>query len=73
MGSLVKQVGWVALAVLGAFALGTVALARGETINALWIVVAAVAIYLIGYRYYAQFIATRVVQLDPHRWVTCPA
>jgi carbon starvation protein len=56
---------------LGAFALGTVALSRGETINALWIVVAAVAIYLIGYRYYAQFIATRVMQLDPTR--TTPA
>ena len=45
MGSIVKQAGWIALALLGAFALGTVALARGETINALWIVVAAVAVY----------------------------
>jgi carbon starvation protein len=71
MGSLIKQVGWLALALLGAFALGTVALARGETINALWIVVAAVAIYMIGYRYYAQFIANRVMQLDPNR--TTPA
>ena len=71
MGSLAKQVGWMALALVGAFALGTVALARGETINALWIVVAAVAIYLIGYRYYAQFIAKRVMELDPNR--TTPA
>ncbi len=67
MGSLVKQAGWMALALVGAFALGTVALSRGETINALWIVVAAVAIYLIGYRYYARFIATRVMQLDGNR------
>ncbi len=67
MGSLVKQAGWMALALIGAFALGTVALSRGETINALWIVVAAVAIYLIGYRYYARFIATRVMQLDGNR------
>ncbi len=67
MGSLVKQAGWMALALLGAFSLGTVALSRGETINALWIVVAAVAIYLIGYRYYARFIATRVMQLDGNR------
>jgi carbon starvation protein len=67
MGSLVKHAGWIALALLGAFALGTIALANGETINALWIVVAAVAIYLIGFRYYAQFIATRVMQLDPNR------
>ncbi len=71
MGSLAKQVGWIALALLGAFALGTVALARGETINALWVVVAAVAIYLIGFRYYARFIATRVMELDPNR--TTPA
>lgn len=49
MGSLVKQAGWMALALVGAFALGTVALSRGETINALWIVVAAIAIYLVGY------------------------
>lgn len=67
MGSLVKQAGWMALALIGAFALGTVALSRGETINALWIVVAAVAIYLIGYRFYARFIATRVMQLDGNR------
>ncbi len=67
MGTLVKQAGWAALALIGAFALGTVALSRGETINALWIVVAAIAIYLIGYRYYARFIATKVMQLDGTR------
>ena len=67
MGTLVKQAGWAALALIGAFALGTVALSRGESINALWIVVAAIAIYLIGYRYYARFIATRVMQLDGNR------
>ncbi len=67
MGTLVKQAGWAALALVGAFALGTVALSRGESINALWIVVAAVAIYLIGYRYYARFIANKVMQLDGTR------
>ncbi|MFM8463491.1 MAG: carbon starvation CstA family protein, partial [Burkholderiaceae bacterium] len=67
MGSIIKQAGWILLAVLGAFALGTIALARGEAINALWIVVAAIAIYLIGYRYYAQFIGNRVMQLDANR------
>ena len=45
---------WLAVAVLGAFALGTVALARGETINALWVVIAAVCVYLIAYRYYSR-------------------
>ena len=47
--------------------LGVVALRRGEAINALWIVVASVAIYLVAYRYYSLFIATRVMQLDPLR------
>ena len=58
---------WLAVAVLGAFALGTVALARGETINALWVVIAAVCVYLIAYRYYSRFIARKVFQLDPTR------
>lgn len=64
MTSLVKQIGWIALAVIGAFALGTVALARGETINALWIVVAAVAVYLVAYRYYALYLANTVVGVN---------
>ncbi|WP_394540572.1 carbon starvation CstA family protein [Lysobacter enzymogenes] len=61
------KVGWAALAVLGAFCLGTVALRRGEHINALWIVTAAVSIYLVAYRYYSLFIADKVMQLDPTR------
>ena len=67
MNQLVSRIAWFALAVLGAVALGVVALRRGEAINALWIVVAAVAIYLVAYRYYSLFIATKVMQLDPLR------
>jgi pyruvate/proton symporter len=62
-----SKLGWTALAVLGAFALGTVALRRGEHINALWIVVAAVSIYLVAYRFYSLFIANSVLRLDPTR------
>ncbi|RRU11340.1 carbon starvation CstA family protein [Stenotrophomonas sp. 278] len=62
-----SKLGWAALALLGAFCLGTVALRRGEHINALWIVVAAVSIYLIAYRFYSLFIANKVMQLDPTR------
>lgn len=65
--SLARHIPWLALAVLGACALGVVALRRGEAINALWIVVASVAIYLVAYRYYSLFIATKVMQLDPRR------
>ena len=65
--SLLRHIPWLALAVIGACALGVVALRRGEAINALWIVVAAVAIYLVAYRYYSLFIATKVMQLDSRR------
>ena len=62
-----KHLAWLVLAAIGAFSLGTVALVRGETINALWIVVSAVSIYLVAYRYYSLYIADRVMQLDPMR------
>ena len=65
--SLLRHIPWLVLAIVGACALGVVALRRGEAINALWIVVASVAIYLVAYRYYSLFIATRVMQLDPSR------
>ncbi|HEV2745768.1 MAG TPA: carbon starvation CstA family protein [Allosphingosinicella sp.] len=58
---------WALAAALGAVALGVVALHRGETINALWIVVAASCVYLTGYRFYARFIARRVLGIDPAR------
>ncbi|MEB0091010.1 carbon starvation CstA family protein [Pseudomonas sp. CCI1.2] len=65
--SLLRHVPWLILSVIGACALGVVALRRGEPISALWIVVASIAIYLVAYRYYSLFIATKVMQLDPNR------
>ncbi len=62
-----RHLPWLAVAILGAFALATVALSRGETISALWVVVAAVCTYLIAYRYYSLFIAYRVLGLDSKR------
>jgi carbon starvation protein CstA len=62
-----RHLPWLLLAILGAFALGVVALRRGEAVNALWIVVASIAIYLVAYRYYSLFIAEKVMQLDPRR------
>ncbi|MDH0729248.1 carbon starvation protein A [Pseudomonas sichuanensis] len=67
MTTLATRIAWFAVALLGAFALGTLALRRGEAISALWIVTAAVAIYLIAYRYYSLFIANKVMQLDATR------
>jgi len=62
-----KYLLWAVLAVVGAFALGYIALNRGEQINALWIVVAAVCIYLIAYRFYGLYIAKNVLQVDATR------
>ncbi|HVH12694.1 MAG TPA: carbon starvation CstA family protein, partial [Longimicrobium sp.] len=58
---------WAALAVAGAGSLGVLALHRGETINAAWLVVAAICTYLVGYRFYGKFLASRVFGLDDRR------
>ena len=62
-----KNLSWFGVAVVGAIALGIVALSRGETVNAAWMVIAAVCIYLIAYRYYALFICQRLLRVDPLR------
>jgi carbon starvation protein len=58
---------WTAVALFGAFAFGTIALAHGERVSALWVVIAAVCVYLIAYRFYSRFIASKVLQLDGER------
>jgi carbon starvation protein len=58
---------WVAVALLGAAAFGVIALSRGETISAGWLVVAAVCSYLVAYRFYSRYIADTVFGLDPRR------
>jgi len=58
---------WGILAVVGASCLGVVALRRGESISALWIVVAAASIYLTAFRYYSLYIAKNVMALDVTR------
>jgi carbon starvation protein len=62
-----KHLIWVLFALLGASSLAYIALNRGETINALWIVVASVSVYLIAYRYYSRFIAETVLEVDSAR------
>jgi carbon starvation protein len=63
----IKLFGWLVVAVLGAFALSTIALSRGESINALWLITAAVCIYAIAYRFYAAWIAAKVLMVDETR------
>ena len=65
--TLVARFGWIALSLFAAFCLGTVALSRGETINAIWLVAAAVSVFVIAYRFYARFIADKVLAADPGR------
>ncbi|MEO5729305.1 MAG: carbon starvation CstA family protein, partial [Byssovorax sp.] len=67
MKRLVSIAGWAAISMLGAASLGTLALHRGESVNALWIVAAALSVYAIAYRFYGRFIAERVLRLDPAR------
>lgn len=62
-----RHIPWILTAILGAVALTVVAVSRGEAVNALWIVVAAVSCFLVAYRYYALYIARHVMRLDPSR------
>jgi carbon starvation protein len=67
MKNAAESIVWVVVAILGAIAFAVIALARGETINAAWVVIAGVCSYVIAYRFYARFIAHRVMGLDPRR------
>ena len=58
---------WGLIAAIGAAALGRVALSRGESINAAWLLTAAICTYLVGYRFYARFIANTIFVLDADR------
>src|SRR6187455_1723063 len=62
-----RKLFWFAVAVLGACAVGGIALHRGETINAMWIVVAAICVYSLGYRFYSAWVTARVLSVDPTR------
>jgi len=58
---------WGAVSVAGAVAWGVIALVRGEPISAIWLLVAAFASYAIAYRFYARWIAHRVLEVDDRR------
>ncbi|MBN8444147.1 MAG: carbon starvation protein A [Gammaproteobacteria bacterium] len=58
---------WILISLIGASAVGGIALHRGESINALWFIVAAVCVYAIGFRFYSAWIAARVLMLDDTR------
>src|ERR1700759_2663531 len=58
---------WAGVVLLGTISFGIVALTRGEAVNAAWLVLAAVCVYFIAYRFYALFIARKVFGVDPRR------
>lgn len=58
---------WACISILGATAFGVLALKRGETINSVWLIIAAVCTYTVAYRFYSRFIARKVFALDDNR------
>ena len=62
-----SRIAWVFVAILGAIAFGYIALNRGESINAMWVLTASVCVYLIGYRFYSLYIADKVLKVDATR------
>lgn len=67
MNNLGKYLPWIFIAVIGAAAVGGIALNRGESINALWFITAAVCVYTLAYRFYAAWIAATVLMVDETR------
>ena len=64
---MLRTIGWIVVALAGAAGWAVLALHRGETINAAWLVVAAIGTYLVAYRVYSRFLAYRVFGLDERR------
>jgi carbon starvation protein len=67
MNKTASMFSWGAVGLVGAVAVGVVAVHRGEPINALWLVVAATCCYALGYRFYSKFIAVKILALDALR------
>lgn len=65
--TLFSKMMWVVVAIIGAVSFGILAVSRGEHVNAVWLVLAAVCVYSIAYRFYSLFIANKVFGLDSRR------
>jgi carbon starvation protein CstA len=64
---IVGKITWAILAIIGAACLAVIALRRGEPVNAIWLVAASIALFMIAYRFYGRFIERYVLQMDPGR------
>ena len=67
MNKTLKNVIWILIAILGATAIGGIAINRGENINTLWFIAAALCVYSLAYRFYASWIAATVLMIDTKR------
>ena len=67
MNKLASILLWPVVAIVGAFSFAALALGRGESVNAVWLVTAALSVYFIAYRFYSKFIADKVLGLDDTR------
>src|SRR2546429_1937211 len=67
MSKILQILIWGAVFLTGLLAVATIALRRGEQINAMWLVVAAVCSFALGYRFYSKFISAKVLALDEQR------
>jgi carbon starvation protein len=65
--SLQTKLLWTAVVILGVVSFGIVALNRGESVNAAWLVVAAVCVYFVAYRFYGLLVANRALGVDGER------
>src|ERR1700734_2179434 len=65
--SLQTKLLWTAVVILGVVSFGLVALNRGESVNAAWLVVAAVCVYFVAYRFYGLLVANRALGVDGER------
>lgn len=65
--TLSAKLGWSLVAIIGAVSFGILAISRGENVNAVWLVLAAICVYSIAYRFYSLFIATKVFELNSRR------
>ena len=62
-----KKLLWIAVSLLGLFALAVLALSRGEQVSALWIVTAGLCTFAVSYRFYSKWLATKVLVLNNER------
>ena len=71
MKKAMANLAWLLVAVAGAWAYATLAFHRGEALNSVYILIAALCSYAIGYRFYSKWLAARVLMLNDRRATPC--